>query len=101
MNKLAILIPLMLVCMCSLASEGQSNSSAAVKATPTAVAHKSHGEPQSLPATASGPKVSYGSLYDGHTLIINIGDYNFLMQRVDSGTFSMGATAEQCSTNPV
>lgn len=101
MNKLAILIPLMLVCMCSLASKGQSNSSAAARAVPTAVADKSHGESQSLPATASGPKVSYGSLYDGHTLIINIGDYNFLMQRVDSGTFNMGATAEQCSTNPV
>ncbi len=72
MNKNAILITLLLACMPALGSNAQAT-----------------------------PHVSLGSLYGGNTLIINVGDCNFLMQRVEGGTFTMGATPEQRSTNPV
>ena len=71
MNKNAILITLLLACMPALGSNAQAT-----------------------------PHVSLGSLYGGNTLIINVGDCNFLMQRVEGGTFTMGATPEQRSTNP-
>jgi len=47
------------------------------------------------------PDVGVGEAADGEMLIINIGDAAFIMLKVEGGTFTMGATSEQGSTNPI
>ena len=51
--------------------------------------------------TSPSPDVGVGEAADGQMLIINIGDAAFIMIKVDGGTFTMGATSEQGSTNPI
>ncbi len=103
MRKLAILTLIMLMSLTAFNSEGKVKKTRQQAVATRNSSNTIDAQPEQAPAPAAveGPTVGVGEAADGEILIISIGETAFLMQKVEGGTFTMGATAEQGSTNPI